>query len=97
MLVLGLNHAAGRAPGAIKGRSEVVHPVVSTIARRASNSHGCQATAIDTSSHQRIASGRSEQLSELLRVQTGISGDGPHRDGVDRIVPGNHEASFAIA
>ena len=39
----------------------------------------------------------SEQVPKLLRRQPSITGNGAHRDGVDRIMARNHKAPLAIA
>ena len=39
----------------------------------------------------------SEQIPELLGSETRIAGNGAHRDGVDRVMAGNHKSAIAVA
>ena len=40
---------------------------------------------------------RSEQIAELLRGQSCIASNGTHGDGIDRVMPWNHQSPLAIA
>ena len=40
---------------------------------------------------------RSEQIAELLRGQACIASNSPHGDGIDRVMPWDHQSPLAIA